>query len=251
MRRVLPRIELPARPRTARRSARGMSSSGRTTRPRARQDAGQPARRRRRGSAEAETSRPDRRALWPTAIDVGAERGRRVAPGTRTARPRAASSTERRSSRASARTSRAPDLDRQRRAPPPSSRQNASSPSASAPRSWWLKCASAGNRRARRPPRARAAGAERDRIGPAGQRHERRVRRARCSACRRMVRRTRAERVMTMRMRIVNQRQRPIVRRTICPFAAHSPLHRSKEKWCRCRDLNPGQRGYEPRALTN
>ena len=24
-----------------------------------------------------------------------------------------------------------------------------------------------------------------------------------------------------------------------------------RKKWCRCRDLNPGQRGYEPRALTN
>ena len=23
------------------------------------------------------------------------------------------------------------------------------------------------------------------------------------------------------------------------------------EKWWRCRDLNPGRRGYEPRALTN
>jgi hypothetical protein len=23
------------------------------------------------------------------------------------------------------------------------------------------------------------------------------------------------------------------------------------EEWCRCRDLNPGLRGYEPRALTN
>jgi hypothetical protein len=22
-------------------------------------------------------------------------------------------------------------------------------------------------------------------------------------------------------------------------------------EWCRCRDLNPGLRGYEPRALTN
>ncbi len=29
-----------------------------------------------------------------------------------------------------------------------------------------------------------------------------------------------------------------------------SPNHQIEE-WCRCRDLNPGQRGYEPRALTN
>ena len=33
------------------------------------------------------------------------------------------------------------------------------------------------------------------------------------------------------------------------PTAPSHPAH--PEKWCRCRDLNPGQRGYEPRALTN
>ena len=29
----------------------------------------------------------------------------------------------------------------------------------------------------------------------------------------------------------------------------HDPT--ATERWCRCRDLNPGLRGYEPRALTN
>ena len=33
------------------------------------------------------------------------------------------------------------------------------------------------------------------------------------------------------------------------PVSPH--WHFSEKKWCRCRDLNPGQRGYEPRALTN
>ena len=28
-------------------------------------------------------------------------------------------------------------------------------------------------------------------------------------------------------------------------------LPKPREKWCRCRDLNPGRRGYEPRALTS
>ena len=34
------------------------------------------------------------------------------------------------------------------------------------------------------------------------------------------------------------------------PALRHSAIIASEE-WCRCRDLNPGQRGYEPRALTN
>ncbi len=28
-------------------------------------------------------------------------------------------------------------------------------------------------------------------------------------------------------------------------------IEQIKDKWWRCRDLNPGRRGYEPRALTS